>query len=152
MDLQLDGKKALVTGSTAGIGFAIARALAREGASVVITGRTQRRVDGAIESIRNEVHGAKVSGIAADLAMPDGISQSIQAVPALDVLVNNLGVYEVKSFEQITDADWHAIIETNFMSGVRLARHYLPRMKAANWGRIIFNPCSEAASVTSCRS
>jgi NAD(P)-dependent dehydrogenase (short-subunit alcohol dehydrogenase family) len=71
-------------------------------------------VDGAIESIRNEVHGAKVSGIAADLAMPDGISQSIQAVPALDVLVNNLGVYEVKSFEQITDADWHAIIETNF--------------------------------------
>jgi NAD(P)-dependent dehydrogenase (short-subunit alcohol dehydrogenase family) len=147
MDLQLDGKKALVTGSTAGIGFAIARALAREGASVVITGRTQRRVDGAIESILNEVHGAKVSGIAADLAMPDGISKSIQAVPALDVLVNNLGVYEVKPFEQITDADWHAIIETNFMSGVRLARHYLPRMKAANWGRIIFISSESAVNI-----
>ena len=147
MDLQLDGKKALVTGSTAGIGFAIARALAREGASVVITGRTQRRVDGAIESIRNEVQGAKVSGIAADLAMPDGISKTIQAVPALDVLVNNLGVYEVKPFEQITDADWHAIIETNFMSGVRLARHYLPRMKAANWGRIIFVSSESATNI-----
>jgi NAD(P)-dependent dehydrogenase (short-subunit alcohol dehydrogenase family) len=147
MNLQLDGKKALVTGSTAGIGFAIARALAREGASVVITGRTQRRVDGAIESIRNEVHGAKVTGIAADLAIPDGISKTIQAVPALDVLVNNLGVYEVKPFEQITDADWHAIIETNFMSGVRLSRHYLPRMKAANWGRIIFVSSESATNI-----
>jgi NAD(P)-dependent dehydrogenase (short-subunit alcohol dehydrogenase family) len=147
MDLQLDGKKALVTGSTAGIGFAIARALAREGASVVITGRTQRRVDGAIESIRNEVHGAKVSGIAADLAMPDGISKTIQAVPALDVVVNNLGIYEVKPFEGITDADWHAIIETNFMSGMRLSRHYLPRMKAANWGRIIFVSSESATNI-----
>src|SRR5213595_3424182 len=147
MDLQLKAKTALVTGSTAGIGFAIARALAREGASVVITGRTQRRVDGAIESIRNEVHGAKVSGIAADLAMPDGISKSIQAVPVLDVLVNNLGIYEIKPFKEITDADWHAIIETNFMSGVRLSRHYLPRMKAANWGRIIFISSESAVNI-----
>src|SRR5438552_1503023 len=127
MNLQLDGKKALVTGSTAGIGLAIARALAREGASVVITGRTQQRLDGAIESIQKEMRGAQISGIAADLATPDAISKCVQAVPTVDVLVNNLGVYEVKPFEQISDHDWHTIIETNFMSGVRLSRHYLSR-------------------------
>src|SRR5437762_6463536 len=142
MNLQLNGKKALVTGSTAGIGFAIARALAREGASVVITGRTQERVDEAIENVRREI-----SGIAADLATPDGASRCIQAVPTIDVLVNNLGVYEPKPFEQITDNDWHTIIETNFMSGVRLSRHYLPRMKAANWGRIIFISSESAANI-----
>ena len=142
MDLQLKAKTALVTGSTAGIGFAIARALAREGASVVITGRTQERVDEAIENVRREI-----SGIAADLATPDGASRCIQAVPTIDVLVNNLGVYEPKPFEQITDNDWHTIIETNFMSGVRLSRHYLPRMKAANWGRIIFISSESAANI-----
>jgi NAD(P)-dependent dehydrogenase (short-subunit alcohol dehydrogenase family) len=147
MNLQLDGKKALVTGSTAGIGLAIARALAREGASVVITGRTQERVDGAVESIAKEIRGAQISGIAADLATPDGTSQCIQAVPTVDVLVNNLGVYEVKPFEQISDHDWHAIIETNFMSGVRLSRHYLSRMKAANWGRIIFISSESATNI-----
>ncbi len=119
MNLQLDGKKTLVTGSTAGIGFAIARALAREGASVVITGRTQKRVDHATESIREEIRDAKISGIAANLATPNGISKCIDVVPTVDVLVNNLGIYEVKPFEQITDDNWHSIIETNFMSGVR---------------------------------
>src|SRR5436309_6952510 len=138
MNLQLNGKKALVTGSTAGIGFAIARALAREGASVVITGRTQERVDEATKSIRQEIRDAKISGIAANLATPNGISKCIEALSTVDVLVNSLGVYEVKPFEQITDDDWHSIIETNFMSGVRLSRYYLPAMKAANWGRIIF--------------
>ena len=147
MDLQLDGKKALVTGSTAGIGFAIARAFAREGTSVVITGRTQQRVDDAIENIRKEIQDAKVSGIAADLAAPDGISKTIQTAPTVDILVNNLGVYEPKPFEQITDDNWHAIIETNFMSGVRLSRHYLPRMKAANWGRIIFISSESATNI-----
>jgi NAD(P)-dependent dehydrogenase (short-subunit alcohol dehydrogenase family) len=147
MNLQLDGKKALVTGSTAGIGFAIARALAREGASVVITGRTQERVDRATESIRTEIRDAKISGIAANLATPSGISKCIEAVLTIDVLVNNLGVYEVKPFEQITDDDWHSIIETNFMSGVRLSRHYLPRMKAANWGRIIFISSESAVNI-----
>jgi NAD(P)-dependent dehydrogenase (short-subunit alcohol dehydrogenase family) len=147
MDLQLKAKTALVTGSTAGIGFAIARALAREGASVVITGRTQERVDEAIENVRREIRDVKISGIAADLATPDGISNCIQAVPAVDVLVNNLGVYEPKPFEQITDNDWHAIIKTNFMSGVRLSRHYLPQMKAANWGRIIFISSESAVNI-----
>ncbi len=110
MDLQLKAKTALVTGSTAGIGFAIARALAREGASVVITGRTQERVDDAIENVRRDIREVKISGIAADLATPDGISKCIQAVPTVDVLVNNLGVYEPKPFEQITDNDWRAIV------------------------------------------
>ena len=142
MNLKLDGKKTLVTGSTAGIGFAIARTLAREGASVVITGRTQQRVDNATESIRKEIRDAKISGIAVDLATLEGILKCVEAVPAVDVLVNNVGVYEPKPFEQITDDDWHTIIEVNFMSGVRLSRHYLPRMKAANWGRIISSPAS----------
>ena len=147
MNLHLDGKSALVTGSTAGIGFAIARALAREGASVVITGRTQDRVDEAARRIRQEIGDVKVSGIAANLATTQGSSKCIEAVPSTDVLINNLGVYEPKPFEKITDDDWHAIIETNFMSGVRLSRHYLPRMKAANWGRIIFISSESAANI-----
>jgi len=147
MNLQLDGKKALVTGSTVGIGFAIASALAREGAAVVITGRAQERVDRATEGIRAEIRDAKISGIAADLATPNGISKCIEAVPTVDVLVNNLGVYEVKPFEQITDDDWHSIIETNFMSGVRLSHHYLPRMKTANWGRIILISSESAVNI-----
>ena len=147
MDLQLKAKTALVTGSTAGIGLAIAGALAREGASVVITGRTQERVDDAIENVWREIRDAKISGIAADLATSDGISKCIQDVPTVDVLVNNLGIYEPKPFEQITDDDWHAIIETNFMSGVRLSRHYLSRMKAANWGRIIFISSESATNI-----
>src|ERR1700747_1965549 len=147
MNLQLDGKKTLVTGSTAGIGFAIARTLAREKASVVITGRTQQRVDNATESIRKEIRDAKISGIAVDLATPKGISKCIEAVPTVDVLVNNVGVYEPKPFEHITDDDWHTIIEGNFMSGVRLSRHYLSRMKAANWGRIIFISSESAINI-----
>ena len=147
MDLQLNGKKALVTGSTAGIGFAIAHTLAREGASVVITGRTQDRVDNALERIQRKTGDAKVSGIAADLATAHGSTKCIEAVPDVDVLVNNLGVYEPKPFEKITDDDWHASIETNFMSGVRLCRHYLPGMKAAGWGRIIFISSESAVSI-----
>src|SRR6266481_7405573 len=147
MDLQLKAKTALVSGSTAGIGFAIASTLAREGASVVITGRTQERVDDAIENVRREIRDVKISGIAADLATPEGISKCIEGVPTVDVLVNNLGVYEPKPFEQITDNDWHAIIETNFMSGVRLSRHYLSRMKEANWGRIIFISSESAINI-----
>jgi NAD(P)-dependent dehydrogenase (short-subunit alcohol dehydrogenase family) len=147
VNLQLDGKKVLVTGSTAGIGFAIARALAREGASVVITGRTQDRVDNAARRIQQEIGDAKVSGIATDLATARGSTKCIEALPAADVLVNNLGVYEPKPFEQITDDDWHSIIETNFMSGVRLSRHYLLPMKIANWGRIIFISSESAVNI-----
>jgi NAD(P)-dependent dehydrogenase (short-subunit alcohol dehydrogenase family) len=147
VDLQLNGKKALVTGSTAGIGFAIAHVLAREGASVVITGRTQDRVDKALKRIQKEIRDSKVSGIAADLATVRGSAKCIEALPAVDVLVNNLGVYEPKPFEKITDDDWHSIIETNFMSGVRLCRHYLPGMKTVNWGRIIFISSESAVNI-----
>ena len=147
MNLQLEGKSALITGSTAGIGFAIARTLAGEGASVVITGRTQDRVDNAATSIQQQVGNAKVSGIAADLATADGTEKCIKALPEVDILINNLGVYEPKSFEQITDGDWRSIIETNFMSGVRLSRHYLPAMKRANWGRIIFISSESAVNI-----
>src|SRR6266481_2277414 len=147
MDLQLKAKTALVTGSTAGIGFAIARTLAREGASVVITGRTQDRVDNAAGRIQQDIGNAKVSGIAADLATAPGSAKCIEVVPAVNILVNNLGVYEPKPFEKITDDDWNAIIETNFMSAVRLCRHYLPGIKAAGWGRIIFISSESAVNI-----
>src|SRR6266705_2613246 len=107
----------------------------------------KERVDRATEGIRAEIRDAKISGIAANLATPSGISKCIEAVPTVDVLVNNLGVYEVKPFEQITDDDWNSIIETNFMSGLRLSRHYLSRMKAANWGRIIFISSESAVNI-----
>jgi NAD(P)-dependent dehydrogenase (short-subunit alcohol dehydrogenase family) len=147
MHLQLNGKTALVTGSTAGIGFAIARLLAAEGAMVFINGRTQQRVDEAIGLIRKEFGDAKLKGSVADLGAANGASNCIKAAPSLDILVNNFGVYEPKPFEEITDADWQSIIEKNFMSGVRLCRHYLSRMKAAGWGRIIFISSESAVNI-----
>jgi NAD(P)-dependent dehydrogenase (short-subunit alcohol dehydrogenase family) len=138
MDLQLDNKLALVTGSTAGIGFAIAKSLAAEGAAVIINGRTETRVRAAMASIRSAHSQARLEPLAADLATAAGAEQTIRQFPAVDILVNSLGMYEHRPFEETGDEDWRAIIEINFMSGVRLSRHYLPRMKAANWGRIIF--------------
>lgn len=133
MDLQLKEKRALVTGSTAGIGFAIAAALAREGAAVVINGRTQKRVDAALKQLSGNV-----AGIVADLGTAKGVEETIARFPDVDILVNNLGIFEAKPFEQIDDGDWFRFFEVNVMSGVRLSRHYLPRMKQTNWGRIIF--------------
>ncbi len=147
MNLQLENKLALVSGSTAGIGLAIAKALAAEGARVIVNGRTEARVREAIASIRAKVPSAKLEGLALDLAKADAVAQTTKRYPDLDILVNNLGVYEVKDFEQITDAEWLAIIETNFMSSVRLSRHYLPRMKAAGWGRIIFISSESAVNI-----
>lgn len=122
MDLQLAGKVAFVSGSTAGIGFATARRLTREGARVVVNGRTQARVDAAIDQIRGEVSNASVSGIAADLGTAAGATALVRELPVVDILVNNLGIFEPKPFEAITDADWLRMFETNVMSGVRLAR------------------------------
>ncbi len=138
MDLQLDAKRALVTGSTAGIGFAIARALAAEGAHVVINGRTQERVDVALARLRAACPQANVSGIAADLSTAAGVAQLIRACPDVEILVNNLGIFATVAFEAIDDSEWLRFFEVNVMSGVRLARHYLPQMKTRNRGRIIF--------------
>jgi NAD(P)-dependent dehydrogenase (short-subunit alcohol dehydrogenase family) len=138
MDLQLKDKKALVTGSTAGIGYAIAAALAREGASVIVNGRTQQRVDQALAKLREAGVGAQAEGIAADLGSATAAQETIEHFPDVDILVNNLSIFEPKPFEKITDADWLRFFEVNIMSGVRLSRHYLPRMKQRNWGRIVF--------------
>lgn len=133
MDLQLTGKRALVTGSTAGIGLAIARRLAQEGVAVTITGRNRAKLDEAAALV-----GGAVTPVLADPATAQGAADLIAAVPDTDILVNNLGIYEAKDFADITDADWHHLFEVNVVSGARLARHYFPRMLAANWGRILF--------------
>jgi NAD(P)-dependent dehydrogenase (short-subunit alcohol dehydrogenase family) len=138
MDLRLGGKRALVTGSTAGIGFASAARLAEEGASVVINGRSEERVEEAVRHARERTTEAEVSGVAANLGTAEGVEELLRQVPETDILVNNLGIFEPKDFGEITDDDWFRFFETNVMSGVRLARHYLPRMKERDWGRIVF--------------
>lgn len=138
MNLQLETRKALVTGSTAGIGFAVAQVLARESAHVIVNGRTQPRVDAAVEKIRKEAPHATVDGIAADLGTPQGCELTVRTFPQVDILVNNLGIFEPKDFERIPDSDWSRFFEINVMSGVRLSRAYLPGMKKRDWGRIVF--------------
>src|SRR6266480_4598449 len=138
MDLQLNDRLALVSGSTAGIGFAIANGLAREGARVIVNGRTDDRVKAAIERIRSHNAGAKLEGIAVDLSSAAGADEVVRRFPEVDVLVNNLGIFEPKPFEQISDPEWFRFFEVNVMSGVRLSRAYLPLMKKRNWGRIVF--------------
>jgi NAD(P)-dependent dehydrogenase (short-subunit alcohol dehydrogenase family) len=138
MDLQLNDKTALVTGSTAGIGLAIAEGLAREGATVYVNGRTRQRVDEAIKHIEKTVIGAKVKGFDADLSTTQGAEKLFRDLPAVDVLVNNVGTYQVKPFPEITDDEWLSIFQTNVLSGIRASRHYLPAMLKKNWGRIIF--------------
>jgi NAD(P)-dependent dehydrogenase (short-subunit alcohol dehydrogenase family) len=137
MDLELNGKLALVTGSTAGIGAAIAKALAREGARVIINGRSQADVEKAVAALRGE-SGGDVIGFAGNLGTAQPIEDLVRRHPEVDILVNNMGIFEPKPFEDIPDADWMRFFEVNVMSGVRLSRAYLPAMKLANWGRIIF--------------
>jgi len=138
MDLGLAGKRAIVTGSTAGIGFATAEVLAREGAHVVLNGRTQKRIDAALAELRKAVPSAKLEGVAADLATAEGCAQLIRSVPDADVLVNNMGIFEPKAFEDISDAEWLRFFEANVLSGVRLSRHYIKGMRARNFGRVVF--------------
>jgi NAD(P)-dependent dehydrogenase (short-subunit alcohol dehydrogenase family) len=149
MDLQLKGKRAVVSGSTAGIGFAIAEELAREGAEVVVNGRTEARVEQAVARIRKSAPQAVVQGVAADLATAEGATTLVARVPAADVLVNNLGIFEARPFGEIPDADWLGIWEANVMSGVRLSRHYFPRMKQGGWGRIVFITSESAVQIPS---
>ena len=143
MDLKLAGKTALVTGSTAGIGFSIARRLAEEGVEVVITGRSRAKLEEAAAQIGQV---GKVRPVLADPATAEGAATLIEAAPDIDILVNNLGIYEAKPFTDISDEDWHHFFEVNVVSGARLARHYFPRMIVRNWGRIIFI-ASESALV-----
>jgi NAD(P)-dependent dehydrogenase (short-subunit alcohol dehydrogenase family) len=139
MDLQLKGKVALVSGSTAGIGFAIAGALAREGARVIVNGRTQGAVDDAVAKLAPRVgSGGEVRGFAGDLISEAAAHDAVRRHPDVTILVNNLSIFEAKPFEEIPDEDWRRFFEANVLSGVRLARLYLPNLRRGNWGRIIF--------------
>jgi NAD(P)-dependent dehydrogenase (short-subunit alcohol dehydrogenase family) len=146
MDLRLRGKRALVTGSTAGIGFAIARGLARERAEVIINGRTEAKVVEAVQRISSEI-GSHATGIAADLSSADGVMRLVQQAGRVDILVNNVGIFEPVPFLEINDQDWFRIFEINVMSGVRLARELLPPMLKRNWGRIIFISSESALQI-----
>ncbi|MFK8068492.1 MAG: SDR family NAD(P)-dependent oxidoreductase [Gammaproteobacteria bacterium] len=137
MDLQLKNKLSLVTGSTAGIGYAIAETLAAEGAKVIINGRSQGSVDNAIAKLSPGVAGELI-GFAGDLSTQEAAEQLVQEYPNVEILINNLGIFEPASFENISDDDWRRFFEINVLSGVRLSRLYLPAMKKTNWGRIVF--------------
>jgi NAD(P)-dependent dehydrogenase (short-subunit alcohol dehydrogenase family) len=147
MELELKGRVALVTGSTAGIGHAIAHRLAQEGAEVWVTGRTARRVEAAVAAIRNTVSGSRVQGVAADLETPEGAGTILEKLPFVHILVNNAGAFEAKPFPLIEDGAWTRLFELNVMSGVRLSRVYLPKMLAAEDGRIIFISSESAVQI-----
>lgn len=144
MKIDLSGKTALVTGSTAGIGYAIAKGLAQAGADVVVNGRTSDAVESALARLSSEVAQAKIRGVTADVGSADGCAALVAAQPSADILVNNVGIYGPKDFFEIPDAEWTRFFEVNVMSGVRVSRAYLPGMIQRNWGRLLFLS-SEAA-------
>src|ERR1700719_3140278 len=147
MDLLLKGKLALVTGSTAGIGLAIAEGLARENATVIVNGRSEARATKAAEIIQQKIPQAAVEPFAADLSTQQAFEALISRYPGLDILVKNLGIFNPQPFEEISDEEWRRFFEVNVLSGVRLSRHYLPRMKAAGWGRIVFISSESAIQI-----
>jgi NAD(P)-dependent dehydrogenase (short-subunit alcohol dehydrogenase family) len=147
MDLGLANKHALITGSTAGIGYAIAKGLAAEGASVILTGRTQGNVDAALKRLKGAVPDAKATGIAADCATADGAKAVFAKVPQVDILVNNLGIYGRKPAFEIDDGEWQRFFDVNVMSGVRFTRHYAPGMAERGWGRIVFVSSESALNI-----
>jgi len=147
MDLQIKSKVALVTGSTAGIGYAIAKQLAAEGASVVINGRTAERVNAAVESIINETGNQDVKGLIADFSNIDQINKLISDLPEVDILINNVAIFEPKEFDDITDEDWLKFYEVNVMSGIRLSRAYFTKMLQKDWGRIVFISSESAIQI-----
>jgi NAD(P)-dependent dehydrogenase (short-subunit alcohol dehydrogenase family) len=138
MRIDLSGKRAVVSGSTAGIGYAIAKGLAAAGARVVINGRKEEKVLDAARRLAGEVQGAAITGVAADLGSAQGVHHFATQVPEADILVNNLGIFDPKPFLEIEDEEWERFFQVNVMSGVRLSRHYLPGMIGRNWGRIVF--------------
>ena len=147
MNIDLSGKTALVTGSTAGIGHAVAKGLAATGASVVVNGRAQGKVDSAVAAITKAVPGAKVRGVAADVSTAAGCNALLAALPDVDILINNAGIFEPKGFFDIPDEDWSRFYEVNVMSGVRLSRAYMPGMLKRNWGRIVFISSESALNI-----
>ncbi len=147
MNLQLNGKRALITGSSAGIGYAIAEALAMEGAFVIVNGRTEQRVEAALARLTQSGLNKLASGLVADLGTAEGAQVVKARFPDVDILVNNLGIFEPKAFGEITDDDWFRFFEVNVMSGVRLSRQYLPGMKQRNWGRILFVSSESAIQI-----
>jgi NAD(P)-dependent dehydrogenase (short-subunit alcohol dehydrogenase family) len=147
MKIDLSGKTALVTGSTAGIGNAIARGLAATGASVVVNGRSQAKVDAAADGVAKAVPGSQIRGIAADVSTAAGCKALLAALPEVDILINNAGIFEPKGFFDIPDEDWSRFFEVNVMSGVRLSRAYMPGMLKRNWGRIVFISSESALNI-----
>ncbi len=147
MPIDLTGTRAIVSGSTAGIGFGVARGLAEAGAEVIINGRTGERVEAALAELRQRVPRATFGGIAADLSTPEGVQGFISQAGEADILVNNLGIFEPAPFEEITDDDWQRFFDTNVMSGLRLSRHYLPRMVQRGWGRVVFISSASAFQI-----
>ena len=147
MDLQLTGKTAFVSGSTQGIGFAIAHKLLEEGAAVIINGRSEIRVVEAIEKLRSLVPDAQISGVAADFSKVEEVNVMLENLPDIDILINNAGIFEPKPFVEIPDEDWFRFFEVNVLSGVRLARYFFPKMIARNWGRIMFISSESAVNI-----
>jgi len=147
MIIDLTGRKAVVTGSTGGIGRAIAEGLARAGAAVVVNGRGDDRVNAAVAAMRAQFPDADITGVAADVATAQGAAALIAAAPDADILVNNLGTARPKPFADITDEDWLDLFQFNVMSGVRMARHHLPRMVARGWGRVVFISSESAVNI-----
>ncbi|MCK8786443.1 SDR family oxidoreductase [Roseomonas sp. NAR14] len=147
MQIDLSGRRAVVTGSTGGIGFAIARALAECGAAVVLNGRGEERTASAVARLREAVPGATAEGVSGDLGTAEGCAAFLGRAGEADILVNNLGIFAPKPFLEIDDAEWHRFLEVNLMSGVRLSRHYLPRMAKAGWGRIVFLSSESALNI-----
>jgi NAD(P)-dependent dehydrogenase (short-subunit alcohol dehydrogenase family) len=147
MKIDLSGKTALITGSTSGIGNAIARGLAAAGAEVVVNGRTQGKVDAAVAAMAKAMPGARVRGVAADVATSAGCKTLAEALPDVDILINNAGIFEPKGFFEIPDEDWSRFFEVNVMSGVRLSRAYLAGMLKRNWGRIVFISSESALNI-----
>ena len=147
MKIDLSGKTALVTGSTSGIGHAVARGLAAAGAAVAVNGRNQAKVDAAVATISKAAPGAKVRGVAADVSTAAGCKTLVAALPEVDILINNAGIFEPKGFFDIPDEDWSRFFEVNVMSGVRLSRAYMPGMLKGNWGRIVFISSESALNI-----
>jgi NAD(P)-dependent dehydrogenase (short-subunit alcohol dehydrogenase family) len=147
MDLQLKNKKALITGSTAGIGYAIAKQLAMENAEVYINGRTTDRVDATIKKLKDETGNQNIHGFAADFSDNKQIENLISQLPDIDILVNNVGIFEPKAFKDISDAEWFKFFEVNVLSGIRLSRAYFDKMLQKNWGRIIFISSESAVQI-----